>query len=501
MQSLFPRGVKVELLGWIVQAGGEVAGALVGLVDCEVVRLLDRLKALGLVFRSETDRQSAYSAHPFLREFFRNLLGTKPESVHESVRSKLAPGLEAQPYNSPRNPAILDQYELLIEETFLAGHVQEAFDLYWNGLGGYRNLGWALGDHARGLRVLERFAPRDNFSLIEPHVPWSMLTNDLGLFAKGLGDSARARAALTYCLSLNAGNNGDPRHGSFIAENLAELELVAGRFPRAREHSESAFSLATEAKDESQIRSSVAWRAASHCAGGDMSAALADFDRATHQGRRMLYSVCGVLEAECRLLRGDRIGALSRMHANREACVRNDWNDDLCRCNALLARLVLPDDSTQAADHLQRTRAFADHSGDIERRLRCFQAACELQRHLGDYPQSIAEGEAGILLADTCGFGKYSIDLRLALAETHLAAGDAHKALQTARDALDRSEQPDCQYAWGKADGLHWCGMAHLRLGERELAIQRLTAALEIRERLGHGRIEETRHALDLCRP
>jgi hypothetical protein len=40
-----------------------------------------------------------------------------------------------------------------------------------------------------------------------------------------------------------------------------------------------------------------------------------------------------------------------------------------------------------------------------------------------------------------------------------------------------------------------------LRLGERELARQRLTAALELRERLGHGRIEETRRALDSCRP
>ena len=104
-----------------------------------------------------------------------------------------------------------------------------------------------------------------------------------------------------------------------------------------------------------------------------------------------------------------------------------------------------------------------------------------------------------MLLADTCGFGKYSIDLRLALAETYLAAGDARKALQNARKALDRSEQPDCQYAWGKADGLHFCGLAHLRLGERELARQRLTAALEIRERLGHGRIEETRRALELA--
>ena len=78
-----------------------------------------------------------------------------------------------------------------------------------------------------------------------------------------------------------------------------------------------------------------------------------------------------------------------------------------------------------------------------------------------------------------------------------VANGDPHKALQNARNALDRSEAPDCQYAWGKADGLHFCGLAHLRLNEPALARQRLTAALEIREHLGHGRIEETRRALN----
>jgi hypothetical protein len=35
-----------------------------------------------------------------------------------------------------------------------------------------------------------------------------------------------------------------------------------------------------------------------------------------------------------------------------------------------------------------------------------------------------------------------------------------------------------------------------MRLGERDLARQRLTAALELREKLGHGRTEETRKAL-----
>jgi hypothetical protein len=131
--ALFPRGVKVELLGWIVQSGGEVAGALEGFTDQQLVQHLERLKALGLVFRYETDRQAGYSAHPFLREFFRNLLGTKPESVHESVRAKLAPSLEARPSTPPSDPAVLDRYELLIEQTLLSGRVQEAFEFYWGG--------------------------------------------------------------------------------------------------------------------------------------------------------------------------------------------------------------------------------------------------------------------------------------------------------------------------------------------------------------------------------
>jgi Tfp pilus assembly protein PilF len=153
-------------------------------------------------------------------------------------------------------------------------------------------------------------------------------------------------------------------------------------------------------------------------------------------------------------------------------------------------------------DGLERVQSEGDRArrGELEdlhlkRLVRAMAGGVGNARALGDYPQSIAEGEAGILLADTCGFGKYSIDLRLSLAETYLAAGDARQALQNARNSLDRSEQPD-QYAWGRADGLHFCGMAHLRLGQPELARQRLTAALELREQLGHGRIEETRKAL-----
>jgi tetratricopeptide (TPR) repeat protein len=500
--SLFPRGVKVELLGWIVQSGGEVAGALIGLADRQLVQHLERLKARGLVFRYEVNGQFVYSAHPFLREFFRNLLGTKPESVHESVRAKLAPSLETRPTTKPSDPAVLDLYELLIEETLLAGRVEEAFDLYWYGLGGFRNLGWVLGESVRGLRIVGCFFPQEDFSRIETDLSWFgqfRLASSLGYFALNLGDVRRAGRAFAHFRRL-AADASDRTQESIAAGCLAQVEFRVGRFRKVLEYRESALLLARKAKDEDEAAGCFFYRAVSRFALGDIRAALAGFRRATELNDAPLHSLGGVYEAECRLLRGNRSKARKQIQASREIAVGIDFKEDLCLCDIVLARLVLAEDPVRAGQHLQDARSFANRSGNVEFQLRCFNAACELQLHLADYPQAIAEAEAGILLADTCGFGKYSIDLRIALAETLLAAGDAHKALQNARDALDRSEQPDCQYAWGKADGLHFCGVAHLRLGERELAHQRLTAALELREQLGHGRIEETRRAIELCR-
>jgi tetratricopeptide (TPR) repeat protein len=522
--SLFPRGVKVEFLAWIAQSGGEVAGALIGLADHQLMKHLEWLKGLGLVFRYEIDQQAVYSAHPFLREFFRNLLRTKPESVHESVRAKLTPSLEARPKTKPTDPAILDQYEMLIEQTLLAGRVREAFDLFWRGLGGHEYLGRVLGENSRGRRILEHFAPQDDLSRVEPELSRRdlfALVNNLGLFTRNLGDLARAREAFAHCQRLLVGAS-DQNNKSRTATNLALIELQAGHFPKALEYSQVAVSLATrantvlyikilQAQDEAIAMSSVACQAKSHFALGDITSAMAEFRSATEtEGSELkgepLYILieCCIDEAERKLLRGDGSGARSQTRANREIAVRNNFKDTLCGCNTLLARLLLPDDPAGAIQLLQDARAFANRSGDVELQLECFHAACAVHLHLGDYPHAIIEGESGILLADTYGFGKYSIDLRLVLAETFLAAStatdDARKALQSARNALDRSEQPDCEYAWGQADGLHFCGIAHLRLGERELARQRLTAALELRERLGHGRVEETRRALALCR-
>jgi tetratricopeptide (TPR) repeat protein len=498
--SLFPRGVKVEFLVWIVQTGGKVAGALVGLSDQKLVIQLERLKKLGLVFAYEQGRERVYSAHPFMRDFFRNLLAAPPEAVHESVRAQLAPSLEARPSEKPRDPAILDQYELLIEETLLAGKVQESFDLYKYGLGGYLHLG-NMGESPRSLRILERFAPQDDFSGAATRLfqrDQSILAASLGLFAAYTGDLSRARRAHYFCLENNRQTSNELDQ-AYDNANLTELELLAGNFPLAADYSQRSVTLAGQDGEDWRLASFISHHAYARSALGEIEEAAEQFKRASEIEGRILCSIRGVQEAEFKALRGFLQDAISQTEKNRQISVENGWGPDHCRCDALLARFC-KDDPARASRHLADARAFASRSGIVELQLRCFHSACELQHLLGDYAQSIAEAEAGILLADTCGFGKYSIDLRLALAESLLAAGEATKALQQARAALDQSQAPECRYAWGQADGLHLCGVAYLRLGERELARQRLVAALELRQRLGHPRIDETRSALEKLR-
>lgn len=256
-------------------------------------------------------------------------------------------------------------------------------------------------------------------------------------------------------------------------------------------------SLARKVKDDAKTAHSLAHRATCRFALGKVSYAEKDFREATRLEGRLLYSLRGVQEAEYWARRGDRARAIRQTRVSREWASRGEYRPDLCRCDALLARLLVPEDPAESAKHLEASVAFAALSSDVELQLRSYSAACEFYRHTGDYARAITEARTGVMLAETCGFGTYSIDLRIALAETYLATGDAPTALQTAGIALAHSEQADCRFAWGRSDALHLCGLAHLHLGEPEPAKEHLTLALDLRSFLHHGRVEETRRALD----
>ncbi len=83
------------------------------------------------------------------------------------------------------------------------------------------------------------------------------------------------------------------------------------------------------------------------------------------------------------------------------------------------------------------------------------------------------------------------------MARIHLAIPDARAALSNARKALDRSQHKDCRYAWGEADAAHLAGIAHKMLKEPQLAKKRFKAAEDIRKKIQHPGLDETRDYLE----
>src|SRR5206468_6095993 len=64
--------------------------------------------ARGLVFQYQSDEAVTWTAHPFLRERFRELLGCPAERVFDTVAQALGAGLETRPDTKPSDSTTLD---------------------------------------------------------------------------------------------------------------------------------------------------------------------------------------------------------------------------------------------------------------------------------------------------------------------------------------------------------------------------------------------------------
>lgn len=494
--SVFPRGIDVESLSYLSEAGGEVAGTLAGCGPVELQRLLERLRGLGLVFRYDAGGAARFSAHPFLRGFFGRLLGVSdPRQVHEVVRARLAVGLSARPGSYPSDPAVLDRYERLVEATRLAGDGAKALDLYRSAVGGADHLRSLPGGPARGLRILSGFSADGTPAAVGPslaNLGRQTLVRDWGLFAMHLGDLDTARSAFAAHQSLCL-EHPDRRGLDSALENLAELELRAGRWPASRDAAEAALRY-SEGIDYEAGQASACTRLGTASLGlGSVADARGYFGRVRHFERtRSLDPLEVWREAEFRLAVGDWAESRDLTVAVREYCRLNDMAEDLARLDTVLARAALSDDPAEARAHSAVAREFAARTGHVELTLSCYHLAAEVARHDQDFVTAVTEAEAGIQLADSCGFGRWSLDIRTELVTTHLAAGEPAKAIEPAGWVLMRSQEEDCQYAWGTADSLHLLGVAHARLGDTAKARDYLSRAAEKRKPLEHPGLAET---------
>jgi hypothetical protein len=497
--SVFPRGITLELLGVLLDAGGEVAGLLVN-ARPRLALLLTRLKDRGLVFGyTSSDHTATWTAHPFVRERFAGLLGCPAADVFCVVAERLGQGLEQRPENKPRETALLDRYEQAIEATRLAGREQEAFDLYWFGMGSYRNLYWRLGDYARGYRILNGFVPAPGdyarFGEGLTQRRRSIGLNELALYARLLGRLADAQA-------MRAVDDGwkrdldEPKQTSIGLQNTCDLALDLGRLPEALRAAETAVAEAKRAESQVDEMDSTAKRAiALHHAGrGDEAdAAFAAATLLEHEP--LLYSGNGRDQARQRLDLGDLAGCRAQVEAGQSIAERNEWNFELPGWQSLRARLALAE-AGDPRPQIAEMRAWTARSGDMEWIIEAHLLAARDALVRKDLAGALAEAEGGLLQAHQCGYRLKEIELLVTLSAIRLAWPDADQALAAARQALDLSNAAECGYAWGEADAAQAWGEAFVALGQTDHARRAFTQALAVRERIRHPGAPATRAAL-----
>ena len=498
--SVFPQGVTTPLLEVLVDARGEVAGSL---TDAKpwLGALLKRLKSRGLVFEYRDGAGSAaastWSAHPFLRERFRELLDCAPERVFDVVSSSLGAGLERQPSTKPSDPRTLDRYERLIEATRLAGREQDAFDLYWFGIGGHKQLGWRLGDYQREYRILSAFGdtgrPED--------LGRGLKADDRLLLANALAISASRLGRLTEAWCIRQASNRwldsarDHMSASTTLRNTSELALLLGRLVDARDLADSALRYARSANNRWERHAAHAFRGMAFHTLGWVSAADGEFTAARQLARHTLVSVAACFRARQLLDLGSYTAARELCISGLKAASRGEWAEETPWFVALLARVALASRS-DPTPHIAQVREWTAHSGDVQYIV---EAHLLSARHLcaaGDLQNALGEAEAGLLHAASCGYRLLQVELLVILGRIYVAWPDPHRALRAAQQAHDLASAYGCGYAWGAADAAHVRGEAHAANHDPALACEAFRRALQARLRIGHPGARETRERL-----
>ena len=497
--AVFPRGITLALLGVLLDAGGAVAGLLVDARPA-LPRLLQRLVDRGLVFHYlSTDQTATWTAHPFVRERFAALLGCPASEVFAAVAERLGQGLEQRPESKPLEVAVLDRYEQVIEAMRLAGRAQEAFDLYWFGLGSYEHLGKVVGDYARGYRILRGFVP-ENGDLgrfgqgLAPNDQAVGLT-DLALMCRRLGRLQEARAARQENDERRR-RLDEPKQTSIGLKNTSELALDLGQLPRARAAAQAALAQAERADSNVDRRDSLAYAAHAAHQAGDPATAQAEFAAATAlENHPLLYSYRGLNHARHHLDSGNRPACRAIVSAGLAIAQRNGWNHELPGWHALLARLALAEQQDPQS-HITDIRAWTARTGDMPWIIEAHLLSARHALVQPDLATALAEAEDGLRQARLCGYRLMEIELLITLSAIHLAWPDPAQALAVARQALDASTAPDCGYAWGEADAAQAWGQAFIALAQPEQARRAFTQALAVRERIQHPQAQASRDAL-----
>ena len=399
----------------------------------------------------------------------------------------------------------------LFESAVGAGRADLAFEIYQGYLGGYAELGHRAGRMLLGERLLRQLAGigegQDQVQLPPGLSPAQRfrIAFDWGLFRGAMGGVVGEIACYRAALAQTAGES--------LGEVVARRALAYAE--RQQGHLETALVTCNLSRDTA-------------ITAGDLSLDQVIAARLAQQRvfsdalrARLLHDLGRVKEAEkafrelCDPLAHSRLAALSGVWQAEQAldlgrletCVAlggrvlsngKALGDEglMARCHIMLGLSRVRRDRECAQGHLDAAQPWIDRTDHTELRLRAQELRSCIAGERGQGRSAFFEAFKGLRLAEDCGYGL--IQVRLAVLVLRWAVQCRTPAILRRSCELVTSalEQGCPDYAWGRADALHWLGIARWHLGDTQEARATLQEALRERKALGHPETADTLRAL-----
>lgn len=507
---LFRIGVDSKILAAIFIGTGKEAisgTALSKLNKKELKAKLDLLVEMRLLEAREAKiswtkygkkNRIVYTVHPAVREgFLKGMDSDIAKLGHEAARKELMTSLLGFQTTSkyPYDSMTLDLLEEIVYHTLRAGLPNEAWDIYWDRIGGYRNLLWRVNAYSRGERICRAFAggrTAENAPLPKRLVrsTQTIFINEWALYLQALGQLNAARNCVKRAIRIYL-RRKNRINASICNRNLADILLLSGHLKQALSAANRAIKLARYSDDIIQRYYAFAYRGYSRMLRGNTKDAMLDFQtfmrhrstrttdqRTTQAGLGKLWYA--ILLAHS----GQMKKALDITINNEKQCQRKLQGLDAISSRCMVLRSDFARKSgnfSEAKDLCDRVHAWAVEKDDKE--LLCWealiqakiffdQAKQEVENEFKDYDRFIAQSlkaiNEGLHIARDCGYSIYHIDLILLRARIALCVGQIESAENDTLIALEKgihpkqtsglpellaASNPKCSYAWGITEG------------------------------------------------
>ena len=410
-------------------------------------------------------RTGKYFTHPLIRSHYYGLLLSGGQSQATEVHKQLKEYYLAQAEDMPDNPT-LDDIKPLIEAVHHAcrsGAYDEAESILHMRMDQGNNfyLHLRLGAYETALIAMQEFFPEGDTSqdpLVGSPEAKSWILNEVGHCLMILGQLNQAEGFLWRAIFIDLNITKDWLNASIGCNNLSALYVYLGVLDQSAEASRQALELSIRARYKKSERTSIASLAFAEHLQGDLAASSENFKRAEALEREVaprkqyLYSYGGIWHADHLLLVGDAAYAREVTKANLEICNGEHWIFLVSRCHRVLGDL-----DVNVGDHESAGMHYSE-ALKIARKITHRQVLIEAllargrwyARHTKNASEAFNDLEEALSYAARGGFRIYEVDIRVALAWAHLAAGNKETAKGEALYAKQMSE--GMGYYWGKKD-------------------------------------------------